>query len=189
MNKNTCILGEQDYMFSCSTRIHVFLFNKNTCILVQQEYMYPCRTWFSVQQEHMYSCSTRIHLILFLFNKTTCVLVEKEYMYSCWARRHVFLLNKNTCTLVEQEQPIQSATRQPPTIRSLQHKAARVPWISEALQGAASGPISCWTRTYVFLFNKHTCILVQQEYKYSCWTRPANPASSPSATNHQVTTT
>ena len=29
-NHNTCILVQQEYMYSCSTRIHVFLFNKNT---------------------------------------------------------------------------------------------------------------------------------------------------------------
>ena len=42
LNKNTCLLVEQEDMSTCSARGHVFSFNKKTCLPVQQEDTSSC---------------------------------------------------------------------------------------------------------------------------------------------------
>ena len=81
-NKKTCLLAEQEYMYSCWTRRLVSLFNRKTCHLVQEEDM-----------------SSR-HASL--MNTKTCLLVEQEDMSSYWTTRQALLLNKKTYLLVKQ---------------------------------------------------------------------------------------
>ena len=92
--KKTCLLVQQEDMWSCWTRIQVFLFSKKPCLLVQN----------IVQQEDTYSWPTRRNTYVFLFNKKACLLAEQEDM-SCPARRnkYVFSFNKKTCLLLQQE--------------------------------------------------------------------------------------
>ena len=97
-NSKTCLLVQQENMFSGSTRRHVFLFNKKTCFLVQQE--------------DMSSCSTRTHV--FLFSKKTCLLVQLEagpLLYSgageqkvggAWAEGHGEIPVHNVCCMAPQ---------------------------------------------------------------------------------------
>ena len=65
---DTCILVQQEHMYSCSTRAHVFLFNTNTCVLAQQEHMciYLTRILvFLVDKEYMHTFSTWTHVCFF----------------------------------------------------------------------------------------------------------------------------
>ena len=196
LNKNTYILGEQEYMYSCWTRIHVFLFNKNTCILVGKS------TCILVEQEYMFSCWTRMHVVL--LNKDTGIL-NLPFVFMCCGESIVFM---QTHCLIEicvvsvdptcSNMCVDHTRRRAHAVNSLTAWHFVLPastatkftacflqcedWLDNKntcilvnkntyilVQQEYMYP--CWTRIHVFLLNKNTRLLVEQEYTSSCWTR------------------
>ena len=90
MDNETCLLFQQQDMYTCSARRHVFLLNKTFPGVEEEDDDEEEGEEEDVDEEQeaecMSSCSTRGHVFL----------LDKKHM-------HVFLLNKRTCPLVQQE--------------------------------------------------------------------------------------